>query len=223
MAAQPTSVTVAASFTLLPHRRDVWLAAWGEVARMAAGQLACRRACLLQDRSDSTRCVLLSEWDTVTSFNGFVRESGPLVAGRCSGLLPSSSCIHHFRDRGRKYRGRCHGSGSGAARIRRLGLWDSRPESGKAARSDPYAAERVGAGCLHHQRDHSYRQLDTSERHGTGTHLVGGRCAPHGRRRVLWLDHDPDRPRGRGPGRETGASWPRSARRLRGPSLEKLP
>jgi hypothetical protein len=45
---------------------------------MAAGQLACRQVHLLQDRSDGTRCVMLSEWDTVTSFNGFVRESGLL-------------------------------------------------------------------------------------------------------------------------------------------------
>jgi quinol monooxygenase YgiN len=78
MAAQPTSVTVTTSFTILPHHRDVWLAAWGEVARMAAGQLACRQVHLLQDRSDSTRCVLLSEWDTIASFNRFVRESGLL-------------------------------------------------------------------------------------------------------------------------------------------------
>jgi hypothetical protein len=92
MAARPTSVTVAASFTLLPHRRDVWLAAWGEVARIAAGRPACRRAYLLQDRSDGTRCVLLSEWDTVTSFNGFVRESGLLWlddALACSRLPPA--------------------------------------------------------------------------------------------------------------------------------------
>src|SRR5450756_2200792 len=92
MAAQPTSVTVTTSFTLLPQHRDVWLAAWGEVARMAAGQLACRQVRLLQDRSDSTRCVLLSEWDTVTSFNGFVRKSGLLWlddALACSPLPPA--------------------------------------------------------------------------------------------------------------------------------------
>lgn len=76
MATHPTCVTVIASFTLQPHRQAVWLATWGEVARIAASRAGCRRVCLLQDRSDSAHPIMLSEWETPAAFSRFWRETG---------------------------------------------------------------------------------------------------------------------------------------------------
>lgn len=88
MAADLNGVTIIASFTLPPHRQEVWLATWMEVVRTATFRAACRRACLLQDRHDSTHCLMLSEWDTAPAFSRFWREAGLMWLEDALGLSP---------------------------------------------------------------------------------------------------------------------------------------
>jgi quinol monooxygenase YgiN len=70
-----TSVTVVASFELMPDRHRVWRDVWQDLGRIARKTSACRDFRLLSNVDDDTHCMVVSEWDDVATFNRFVRES----------------------------------------------------------------------------------------------------------------------------------------------------
>ena len=88
-----TPVTVIGDFTLVPGRQDMWLGVWRNIARIARTQPTCDEFRLLRNRSDSTRCSILSRWDDVSAFNRFVREVHLLWVERA---MPYSRLPTHF-------------------------------------------------------------------------------------------------------------------------------
>jgi quinol monooxygenase YgiN len=73
-----TSVTVVASFELMPDRHQVWRDVWRALGKIARGTKACRCFRLLRDSADDTRCMVVSEWEDLAAFNQFVRRSNLL-------------------------------------------------------------------------------------------------------------------------------------------------
>jgi quinol monooxygenase YgiN len=72
---QATSVTVVASFQLMPNRHQIWRNVWRELGNIARNTSACHCFRLLRDAADDTRCMVVSEWDDLAAFNRFVRTS----------------------------------------------------------------------------------------------------------------------------------------------------
>jgi quinol monooxygenase YgiN len=89
-------VTVVMSFTVLPGREDIWRDAWSEVARLATRRSACHHSRLLQDRDDTTRCAMLSEWDSLSDFDRFVREMGLIWLERVTAYSRTQPQINIF-------------------------------------------------------------------------------------------------------------------------------
>jgi quinol monooxygenase YgiN len=76
-------VTVIMSFRLLPSCLETWLEAWKGLRGVALSQSACRQCHLLRNRHDPNHRVVLSEWDSASDFDAFVRKTGLTWLNRC--------------------------------------------------------------------------------------------------------------------------------------------
>lgn len=70
--------------TLLPGREGRWVAAWQELGQRALDdpRSGCCAFQLYRDITDSSRHVLVSEWESRTAFDTFVQSSSALWISR---------------------------------------------------------------------------------------------------------------------------------------------
>lgn len=89
MATHPTCVTVIASFTLQPHRQEVWLATWGEVARIAAHGATGRP---LRTGETTRQTVRIAGRDVEIEW--YVIDVKPHTEVACRAVCATGSCLY---------------------------------------------------------------------------------------------------------------------------------
>ena len=77
-------IVVIALLTLVPGREDQWVEAWSELAQRALDdpRSGCYGLRLLHNIADHNRYVIVSEWESRSAFDGFIRSAGALWISR---------------------------------------------------------------------------------------------------------------------------------------------
>lgn len=90
-------VTTIITFRLHPGSREPWLALWTQVQSRARATPSCHRFQLLCNRHDDAEWLAVSEWDSASDHDAFVREVGMIWLLRCMDTMCERSHYAFFQ------------------------------------------------------------------------------------------------------------------------------